>query len=385
MRQKRYLEQNVYDAAKDRIRKIYDLFDSVVVCWSGGKDSTACLWLVWEVAQELGKTHVDVLFRDEEVIPDCIVNFVDEYRRKDWVRLNWFAIPLESTKFILGQSVKYVQWEPGRKHFRPVPEWAITLPEGDDRVFSQVDADAFLSQWYKGKTAFVLGIRAAESLTRFRSCVNKLNLNYINKSSSKNVSLCKPIYDWEENDVFKYFYEKEIRYVELYDWQNLAGRPLRVSTPFHAESAKMIGKLREIDPQFYERCMEFMPEMRIQERYWRDMDRRKLKDEASKSFASIMGYIDETFDDPMVKEKAMIFLEEARRLHVNSPAGYPLKYIFTYVLNGNFKRTMIPMRPDDQHPPSLAPDAHVKIRDKAYAKQEIKLCISDQPPPPTTP
>lgn len=51
--------------------------------------------------------------------------------------------------------------------------------------------------------AFLTGIRADESLIRYRASVNKLNENYINATECKRVSLCKPIYDWRENDVFK--------------------------------------------------------------------------------------------------------------------------------------------------------------------------------------
>jgi predicted phosphoadenosine phosphosulfate sulfurtransferase len=34
---------NVYDAALERFRYLFDNFDKVVVSFSGGKDSTVCL------------------------------------------------------------------------------------------------------------------------------------------------------------------------------------------------------------------------------------------------------------------------------------------------------------------------------------------------------
>lgn len=87
---KRYIDTDVYTETKKRIHHIYDLFDSVVVCFSGGKDSLATLHIAWEVAQERGKTHIDVIFRDEELIPDEVINFVDEYRKLPWIKMLWF-------------------------------------------------------------------------------------------------------------------------------------------------------------------------------------------------------------------------------------------------------------------------------------------------------
>jgi hypothetical protein len=40
---KRYLNIDVVTAARDRVRHIYDAFDSVAVCFSGGKDSLVAL------------------------------------------------------------------------------------------------------------------------------------------------------------------------------------------------------------------------------------------------------------------------------------------------------------------------------------------------------
>ena len=99
MRVKKFIDVDVLTEAKKRLHHIYDLHDSVAVCFSGGKDSLATLHLTHEVAQErFGKDAVvDVIFRDEELIPDSVVDFVNEYRQKPWVRLRWYAVPLAST------------------------------------------------------------------------------------------------------------------------------------------------------------------------------------------------------------------------------------------------------------------------------------------------
>jgi predicted phosphoadenosine phosphosulfate sulfurtransferase len=102
----KYIEADVLTEAKKRLHHIFDLFDSVVVMFSGRKDSLATLHLTREVMVERGITKpLDVVFRDEELIPDEVIDFVDKYRRADWIKMIWFTVPLASTKFMLGTCV----------------------------------------------------------------------------------------------------------------------------------------------------------------------------------------------------------------------------------------------------------------------------------------
>ena len=347
---KHYLDINVLDAAIQRIHHVYDTHDTVAVAFSGGKDSLVTLQLTLQVARERGRLPLNVIFRDEELIPDQVLDFVNEYRQHPDLRMDWWAVQLKSQRYILGTSHSLTLWDKNRKWLRQKPDWAITQAPGidPDNPADQYSMDAIAAERMQGRVAVMTGIRADESLIRLRSCVNKLNDNYINATSSKRAFLCKPIFDWSESDVFKFFMERGIRYCPLYDAQHLGGMGLRVSTPFHAERAKRLSKLRTTSPVFYSQIMDLFPEMLVQERYYAEYDQAGQADKYASSREGIEAWIEANVEEGKPRETAMKRLASVMTRHASSPKAYPLAAILRYFQSGSFKREMLPLQRSQQ-------------------------------------
>ncbi len=341
-RYKHYLDVNVLEAARDRLSQAADQFDSIAVCFSGGKDSLVALHLVHELYEREGWGPVPVIFRDEELIPDSVVEFVTSIAELDWVNMFWFAVPMASTRFILGNTFDYVQWDPARRHLREKPDWAIVQEDGDKTVYDQFTMDTYVARRanLRGKVGLVTGVRASESLIRWRSVVNKLVDPWWVASSDDRIKLIKPIYDWEVSDIFKFFYDGGHPYCRQYDAQLFAGEGLRVSTPLHAEAAKGMWRLPMIDPEFFGRLMELFPEMRVQARYWQQLPLDEKRRFWSASYARVANFVDTM--PPETRERAKAALISAWPRIMSRKEVYPPRHVLNWLMGGGYKRELQP-------------------------------------------
>lgn len=322
-RQKKFIRENVYEEAKKRIHHIYDTHDHINVAYSGGKDSTVILNLVWEVAQERGLDSIDAHHRDEELNPPLILDNIKHYFDKEWCNMTWYALPKHGSFFCLGNTTQITYWDPDREWLRPKPEWAETLNDRTE-VLGRHGYDGIVADRYpKGKVAIINGIRAEESLVRYRSVVNKIHDNYIVGSSLDHVRLAKPIYDWMENDVFKYFYDNDLRYSAWYEQQLWSGDGLRVAPPLIAESMKTIDKWAQMDPDFYNRLTEIFPEVRAHERYKGTISNKHIYEQYGKDMEGVKQWIQANVDpEDSVYGRMMEKWKSVKRLTETQPERY---------------------------------------------------------------
>ena len=338
-RQRLFLDMTCVDAARQRIRRVYDQFDTVCVQFSGGKDSTAILYLAKEVHEERGLGPVKVIFRDEEMVSPSVVEYVEKVRNYDWVDMEWYCLPYPAEIWVLGYRLTTVLWseQRGEQHrwLRDMPEFAITANDfGLSHSTSLPEqTDYYTMQGKKGNVAFLTGVRASESMVRYRSVVQKLHENYINTPYKLKAGIplkfAKVIYDWNTNDVFKFITEEHgAEYCEYYDLAVATGSNTRVGIPLHATAIRRIGDVIATEPEFYDRLWECFPFIDAQRRWWPEFDSEGLISRYSgRGFDGASEFIDEYLVGDRRKMEARVYVAKFRKKHIQDPYGYPISWL----------------------------------------------------------
>jgi len=347
-RQRLFLDISCVEAARQRIRHVYDTFDTVCVQFSGGKDSTAVLLLAKELHEERGLGPVKVIFRDEEMVSPAVIKYVEKVRNYDWVDMEWYCLPYPAEIWVLGYRLTTLLWSAERQRqnrwVRDMPPWAIngthfglghsvSLPE---------QTDYYMMQGKKGNVAFLTGVRASESMVRYRSVVQKLHENYITTpyklKRSIPLKFAKIIYDWNTNDVFKFIIEEHgAEYCEYYDLATLTGSNTRVGIPLHSVAIRRIGDVIATEPEFYDRLYECFPYIDSQRRLWPEFDSEKLIARYSVSgFDGAAEFIDKFLVGERRKTEARAFVSKFRKKHLTDPHGYPVSWLIRTLLLNEF-------------------------------------------------
>jgi len=335
-RQRLFLDIDCVEAARQRIRHVYDTFDTVCIQFSGGKDSTAVLLLAKEVHEERGLGPVKVIFRDEEMVSPAVIEYVEYIREKPWVDMEWYCLTHGSEVWVLGRRQSVILWSEKRRAegrlVREMPPYAISAASFgiSGQTYMPEHPDYYTMQGKMGNVAFITGVRANESMVRYRSLVQKLHENYIvtpyKMKRKMPLKFAKVIYDWQSADVFKFIVEEHgERYCEYYDRAAVTGSNSRVGIPLHATAIRRLGDVVATEPEFYDKLVECFPYIDAQRRYWPVFDTEALVSKYSKmGWDGVKEFIDEYMIGDTKKQRAMSFVAEYRRKHVRDPKSYTI-------------------------------------------------------------
>ena len=264
------IDRNVHELALERIRTAYDRFDTVSVMFSGGKDSTACLHLVLEVARERGIDRVRVDHFDEEAIPYDTEHYVRRVAQLPDVDLNWWCVPVRHRNACSLQKPWWFPWGPEDedKWVRPMPPEGISHLDGyptskpEDRLTIPEMNGLLFNPEKDGNVGIVMGIRADESLTRTRAILSGRSrddvhiIKYDEGTSPGNIYKVYPIYDWSTKDVWTAPKKFGWDYNRAYDVMDKGGiRPhsQRCAPPYGEEPMRGLYQFRELWPDIWDK------------------------------------------------------------------------------------------------------------------------------------
>lgn len=266
-----YLNETVLEAGRRRTAWLFDEFETIVVNFSGGKDSVVCLQLALEEAEHRGRLPLKVMFLDQEAEWQTVIDFVRETFADPRIEPYWLQVPFRIFNATSHESDWLVAWEPGKEWMRPKePNSIHDNVFGTDRFKDLFDA--FLAWLSPNDPAiFITGVRAEESpsrragLTSYETHKGETWGRIISRKRQHFV-FC-PIYDWSLTDVWKAIHEGggsggSWPYSAIYDYQYQYGLPLskmRVSNLHHETAIETLFYLQEIEGKTWERAVARIP------------------------------------------------------------------------------------------------------------------------------
>ena len=225
---KKYLNENVYEAAQKRITIAFNEFDKVLVSLSGGKDSSVLVQLTNDIAKKLNKKFY-VMFLDQECISQYTSNHIEELKQLSNIeKFFHICLPFEEDNAVSQFNPQWIMWDKDIEY-----KWV--RERAKDAVIEEYELFDF---FYKGMADFefypkfaewlangeslanIIGIRSQESLNRWRTIardnINRYKDLKYTVVESENVVKFYPIYDWVVADVWHCVFKNDYKYNYLF-------------------------------------------------------------------------------------------------------------------------------------------------------------------------
>ncbi len=266
-----YLKQNVFDAALERIRFLFNEFENVYINFSGGKDSTVLMEIALMIARETKRLPLKIMFIDQEFEWSSVISYIRRVANRDEIQAYWLQVPFHLFNATSPFHQWWYCWDPNEeknwlreKEPDSIKEDIFGKSKKDDKLRFFALFDEFLKYLHPNDVAIhVAGVRAEESPGRLRGLTTYATYKWITwgKKDNKNYTFY-PLYDWRTSDIWKTIFDHNLDYCKLYDYQYQYGIPvkdMRVSSLCHETAVRNIFYLHEVEKDLLDKASKRMP------------------------------------------------------------------------------------------------------------------------------
>lgn len=282
---------DVYERTKERIDFMYREFETVLLSYSGGKDSHLVLELLldgWD--RPARKNHYDgqihLMHVDDEFVFPETEEHVLKYAKRPEVKMWWCCLPIRYTNSLTDKKKFWKPFDPEKKDV-----WIRDPPyeeaeEIDDFELVTPDHPAIDKRFVPGKTKHkdlpgiiwdspedwpinsATGVRADEAMYRYQSIMQQGKWSGLpkdaeydpNKSHRPGTVISKPAYDWTDHDLWHAFYtfdhwECNAAYDKLAQ-MGIPPSKMRTAHPYGPEAVNNAAykRVRYMWPELYEKA-----------------------------------------------------------------------------------------------------------------------------------
>jgi len=221
-RKRRYLSMDVVQKGVQRLTELHRNGARLVVSSSGGKDSTVITELAIMAARECDALPVDVVTLDEEIMYPGTFEYLERLAERPEVRMNWLVARMPVANIFNRAEPLWWTFDPelDSSEWTREPPWKYVTEIERQSIAHKIDKTMYPTE---GELFSVTGIRGAESPTRIRSIGSaargsgRYDLAHLTKVNAHGVRTVRPIYDWEDGDVWKFIGDNGLDYNRAYD------------------------------------------------------------------------------------------------------------------------------------------------------------------------
>ncbi len=325
-------EMNVYEASIDRIEYIFNNFNKIYLSFSGGKDSGVMLNLVVDYMRRKNITKkIGLMVLDNEANYTLSLEFMHRIVKAnlDLLDVYWCCLPITLPCTVSSYSVDWQCWGEADKDrwIKPMPKekYIVNLYNHDFDFFKEnMQYDEFwdkFGDWYADgeDCACLIGIRADESLNRFRAIMNQRKIthggNMWTKKNTEHVYNCYPIYDYKTDDIWISNCLNDWDYNKLYDifWKaGLSVGQMRVASPFMSESKSSLNLYRVIDSQIWSRLCARVSGANFAATYGKQLNYRSFSLPKGHTWKSFVKFLLETLPEEVGVNFKMRFAQSIK-------------------------------------------------------------------------